>query len=61
VILTSSKIERDVARSYDLGVNSYVQKPVGCGDFRETVKQLGSYWLVKSEPPPRAFATEATG
>lgn len=61
VILTSSKIDRDVARSYDLGVNSYVQKPVGFGEFRETVKQLGFYWLVKNEPPPRALATEATG
>ncbi len=58
VILTSSKEERDMVESYRLGVNSYIQKPVDFGQFRETVKQLGLYWLVVNQPPPtKAFAS----
>ena len=52
VILTSSKEERDMVSSYQLGVNSYIQKPVDFDQFRETVKQLGLYWLVTNQPPP---------
>jgi CheY-like chemotaxis protein len=60
VMLTSSKIERDLVTSYQAGVNSYIQKPVDFAEFRDTVKQLGLYWLVKNEPPPpRAFSAEA--
>jgi two-component system, response regulator len=53
VILTSSKEERDLVQSYQLGVNSYVQKPVDFNEFRKRVKELGLYWLLTNEPPPR--------
>ncbi|MDD3119146.1 MAG: response regulator [Victivallales bacterium] len=52
VILTSSKEEQDIGRCYDLGVNSYIRKPVDFTQFVEAVKNLGLYWLVLNEPPP---------
>ncbi len=54
VILTSSKEDRDRARGYQNGANSYVQKPVDFTEFVEAVRQLGLYWLVLNEPPPSA-------
>ena len=51
VIMTSSKEERDLVSSYNLGVNSYIQKPVDFDQFRETVKTVGLYWLVINQPP----------
>jgi CheY-like chemotaxis protein len=51
VILTSSKEERDLMQSYDLGANSYVQKPVEFDQFRTTVRQLGLYWLLTNQAP----------
>jgi two-component system, response regulator len=52
VMLTSSDEERDIATSYDLGVNSYIRKPVDFNQFVESIQQLGLYWLVINEPPP---------
>lgn len=52
VMLTSSNIERDIARGYMLGANSYLQKPVDFDLFRDTVRQLGRYWLTMNEAPP---------
>lgn len=52
VILTSSKEEKDLVNGYQFGVNSYIQKPVDFDQFRETVKQLGLYWMLVNEPPP---------
>jgi len=56
VVLTSSREEQDLLRSYDLGVNAYVVKPVDFHDFVDAVKVLGGFWAVLNEPPPVAAA-----
>ncbi|WP_375512612.1 response regulator [uncultured Nostoc sp.] len=53
VILTSSKEEQDLINGYSLGANSYVRKPVDFSQFSEAVRQLGLYWFVLNESPPR--------
>ena len=52
VILTASKEDEDRARSYELGANAYVRKPVAFGEFAEAVKTLGLFWCVMNEGPP---------
>lgn len=52
VMLTSSREETDVVRSYDLGVNAFVVKPVGFEEFFAAIKELGVFWAVLNEPPP---------
>ena len=51
VVLTSSKEQRDLAESYELGVNSYIVKPVNSDRFTEAVRDLGMYWLLLNQPP----------
>ncbi len=53
VVLTSSREDIDLLRSYSLGASSYVRKPVDFIEFVEAVRNLGMYWLMLNEPPPR--------
>ena len=53
VIFTSSKEQEDVIRGYDLGANGYIRKPVDSRQFQDTISQLGLYWLMLSELPPK--------
>jgi CheY-like chemotaxis protein len=52
VVLTSSREERDMMRSYQLGVNAYVVKPVDFHEFVNAIKELGIFWAVINQPPP---------
>ena len=52
VVLTSSKEEQDLLKSYSLGANAYVVKPVDFQEFLHAVQELGGFWAVLNEPPP---------
>jgi CheY-like chemotaxis protein len=52
VVMTSSREEHDIVRSYQLGVNAYVVKPVRFEDFVDAVRLLGGFWAILNEPPP---------
>ncbi len=52
VVVTSSKEDRDLTASYNLGANSFISKPVEFNSFANTVAQLGLYWLLTNRPPP---------
>jgi CheY-like chemotaxis protein len=53
VMLTSSREESDMGAGYDIGMNSYIRKPVDFVQFMEVIRQIGLYWLGINEPPPR--------
>lgn len=53
VVMTSSREEQDLLNSYELGVNAFVVKPVKFQEFVDAVKQVGAFWAVLNEPPPR--------
>jgi two-component system response regulator len=59
IVLTSSQEETDIVASYQLGVNSYIVKPVDFGQFAEAVRLLGLYWLLLNKVPPTAAGTDA--
>lgn len=61
VVMTSSKEERDLVRSYNLGANSYIQKPVDFDQFRQTVKTVGLYWLVTNQRMATNGAAKTAG
>jgi CheY-like chemotaxis protein len=58
VMLTSSREERDVVRSYELGVNAFVVKPVGFQEFFEAIQDLGVFWAILNEPPPHGASLD---
>lgn len=60
VMITSSREEQDLVRSYESGVNAYVVKPVDFNKFVESIKQVGFFWAIINEPPP-GFLKKATG
>jgi two-component system, response regulator len=61
VLMTSSREERDMVSGYDLGANSYLQKPMDFDEFRKMVKLLGLYWLVTNRPPVTNGNPHVTG
>jgi CheY-like chemotaxis protein len=54
VMLTASREEQDLVRSYQLGVNAFVVKPVAFADFLQAIQDLDMFWGVVNEPPPRS-------
>jgi CheY-like chemotaxis protein len=60
VMLTSSREERDLVASYQMGVNAYVVKPVSFGEFVQAIQGLGVFWAIINEPPPAASTNGRT-
>src|SRR5262245_16268197 len=60
VVLTSSKEQQDIIESYQLGVNSYIVKPVEFENFSEAIAELGFYWVVLNQPPAERAEPEMT-
>jgi CheY-like chemotaxis protein len=60
VMLTTSREEKDLVRSYELGVNAYVVKPVAFKEFIEAIQELGVFWAVLNEPPPGSLKPDRT-
>jgi len=61
VMVTSSREERDLIQSYQLGVNAYVVKPVSFNEFVEVIQDLGIFWAVLNEPPPGSAKARREG
>ena len=61
VMLTSSREEQDLLRSYGLGVNAFVVKPVGHRDFFEAIRDIGAFWAVLNEPHPDSAGGTSPG
>ena len=61
VMLTSSREEQDLIRSYGLGVNAFVVKPVGHREFFEAIRDIGAFWAVLNEPPPEHGGSGMSG
>jgi len=61
VMVTSSREERDLVQSYQLGVNAYVVKPVSFNEFVEVIQDLGVFWAVLNEPPPGSTKARRDG
>jgi len=57
VMLTSSREEKDLVMSYDLGVNAFVVKPVDFDQFLKAIRALGMFWVIVNEPPPLKLKT----
>lgn len=53
VVLTTSREEQDMVEAYNLGVNSYIIKPVDFMQFTQSIKEIGLYWLILNEPPKK--------
>lgn len=58
VVLTSSREDRDLVESYELGVNSYIVKPIDFASFIDTASTLGLYWLLLNQPPPTGASSD---
>jgi DNA-binding response OmpR family regulator len=59
VMITSSAEEKDMIRSYNLGVNGYVVKPVTHDEFLAAIKEVGLFWAVVNQPPPQLLGRSA--